>query len=108
MQKRKHKTYLDKYEMVVLTQPLANSRYIKQIYERTPNNRWFLIWESNSTYHICPYNGVFRKCADCGADEDDFDLSYCEKFYTYVDDKELSARIRDCKRAGLEVRYVKP
>lgn len=106
--RRKNKSFLDQYETVILTQPLANSHYIKQIYDRTPDGKWFLTWESNSTYHICPYDGVFRKCEDCGAASDDFNMDYCKKFYTYIDDTELSARIRDCKRANLEVNYVRP
>lgn len=106
--KKRHHSYLGDYETVILIQPLANGRWISQSYNRMADGRWFLFYESNCDYHICPYDGIFRKCSVCGADKEDFDLSFCKKRYIYVDDKELSARIRDCKRAGLEVRYVKP
>lgn len=106
--KRKHTTFLDKYVTVTLTQPLANGRWMRQVYDRTADGNWFLTYESNCDFHICPYDGVFRKCSACGAAEKDFDPAFCRTRYIYVDDKELSARIKDCKRAGLEVRYVKP
>lgn len=106
--KRKTHSYLGDYETVILVQPLANGRWISQSYNRTADGKWFLLYESNCDYPICPYDGVFRKCNICGADKKDFDTAFCKTRSIYIDDKELSARIRDCKRAGLEVRYVKP
>ena len=104
--KNKHRTYLDDYVTIILTQSLAKSRWIKQRYDKTSKGKWFLTYESNCVSHICPYSGIFKNCSSCGAAADDFDTAYCTKFYQYVDNKELSARIRDCKRAGLEIQYV--
>lgn len=105
--KKKHQSYLNDYEMIELTQPLAHSKYIKQIYRKTLAGKWFLTYETNSTYHICPYDGIFRNCEQCGADREDFDVNYCKRRAQYIDEGDLRARIKDCKEAGLSIHYVK-
>jgi len=105
--KKKDYSYLNDYERIELIQPLAHDRYMKQIYRPTRPNEWVLIYETNSAYHICPYDGVFRSCDDCGAGEENFDMGFCESKTIYVDNKELAERIKDCEDGGLEVKKVR-
>lgn len=104
-QKQKNRTRsVDKYTVVELIQPLPHGNYLKQRYEHM-SNLWKVVFSTNSSYHLCPYDGVFRNCEECGADRDDFDDSFCKNKMVFVDSKELNERIADCKRAGLEVKY---
>ena len=97
--------YINQYNIVTLTQPLAHDRYIKQTYEKF-NKGWRLTYTSNSAYHICPYDGVFRHCEECGAFEDDFDVAYCLNKEQFISTGALNGRIHDCMRAGLEVQFL--
>lgn len=95
------------WTQVILIQPLINDRELRQKYVKINPNSWQLIWESTSAYHICPFDGAFRSCNDCGAGEEDFDTAYCDSKIIFVDDKELLERISDCKKAGLKVQIVR-
>ena len=95
---------LSEYQSIVFYQPLAHNKKIKEIYTKTPKG-WGLRYESDSVHHICPYDGVFRNCADCGALDEDFDISYCTDKKQYFTDKELFNRIQKCLKAQLGVDY---
>ena len=97
--------YIDEYNKVILTQPLSHGKWIKQIYDKSKRG-WEVTYESNSSYHICPYDGVFRKCNDCGALDENFDISFCVNKTQVVSLGALNGRIHDCMRAGLEVQFL--
>lgn len=94
--------YIEQYNKVIFTQPLAHGVEMKQIYDKE-GKRWRVSYSSTSIHHICPYDGVFRNCSDCGALDEDFDTKFCTKKIQHVTTGVLVARISDCKAAGLEV-----
>lgn len=106
-QKLKDKTRsVDKYSVVELIQPLPHGNYLKQRYEHlSDSNLWKVIHLTNSSYHLCPYDGVFRNCEECGADREDFNEVFCRNKMEFVDGRELNERIADCRRANLEVKF---
>ena len=97
--------YIEQYNKVILTQPLAHGVDMKQIYDKE-GKRWRVSYSSTSIHHICPYDGVFRNCRDCGALEEDFDDKFCTKKISSVSSGALVERIIDCKKAGLEVEFL--
>lgn len=105
MVRRLNEKYINGYDRIILTQPLAHGTNIQQIYEKD-GTRWRLSYASTSVHHICPYDGVFRNCRDCGALDEDFDLKFCTKKTSYVSSGALVERIVDCKRAGLSVTFT--
>lgn len=104
MARRITKEYIEQYDKVELIQPLAHNKYIKQVYDKL-SDRWELMYLSNSAHHICPYDGVFRNCVECGGLEEDFDISYCTDKMQVISSAALIERINDCLKAGLEVRF---
>ena len=105
MARKVNKDYVNQYHQVVLTQPLAHGKYIRQTYNKTKHG-WVITHSTNSAYHICPYDGQFRNCKDCGALEDDFDIKFCLKKQQVVGAAALSERVNDCLGAGLEVQFI--
>ena len=78
MARKVNKDYVNQYRKIILTQPLAHGKYIQQVYTKE-GLTWKVTHTTNSAYHICPYDGIFRNCKDCGALEDDFDIKFCLK-----------------------------
>lgn len=105
MARKVNKDYVNQYGKIVLTQPLAHGKYIQQTYTKE-GLTWKVVHSSNSAYHICPYDGQFRNCKDCGALEDDFDVKFCLKKQQLISSTALSGRINDCLKAGLEVKFI--
>ena len=105
MARKVNKDYVNQYSKIILTQPLAHEKYIQQIYDKTDKG-WVVSHLTNSVYHICPYDGNFRNCRDCGALEDDFDVSYCLKKQQIISAGAVSGRVNDCLSAGLEVKFI--
>ena len=102
---RMKKNDIEFYDKIILTQPLAHGLNMQRIYERQ-GDKWKVSYASTSIHHICPYDGVFRDCKDCGARDEDFDVQTCLKRIKYVGTKNLMGWIKDCERAGLEVEYI--
>ena len=57
--------FIDNYEVIKMVQPLSNDRYVIQECVKTPEGKWAVKFSTNSAHHICQYDGIFRKCADC-------------------------------------------
>lgn len=104
MTRKINKDYLSQYTQVSMIQPLANEKYIKLTYDKTDKG-WKATYSTNSAYHICPYDGNFRNCKDCGALEDDFDVKFCLKKEQILSAGALSVRVNECLGAGLEVKF---
>ena len=105
MNRRINKGYVNQYNKISLVQPLAHEVCMEQTYDKD-GNRWRLTYSSTSVHHICPYDGVFRNCADCGALNEDFDVEICTSKRQYVSTGELVNRIIDCMKAKLEVKFL--
>ena len=93
------------YNKIILTQPLAHDTYLRQTYDKE-GKRWRLTYSSTSIHHVCPYDGIYRNCKDCGALEEDFDVKFCINKMQFVSTAALIERIIDCKKAGLEVEFL--
>lgn len=105
MARKVNKDYVNQYSKVILIQPLAHGRYVQLMYEKVDKG-WKANYSTNSAYHICPYDGIFRSCRDCGALEDDFDGQFCLKKQQIISAGALSNRINDCFSSDLEVKFI--
>lgn len=106
MARRVNKDYVNQYSKVVLTQPLAHNKHIQLTFEKAGEGWWKARYSTNSAYHICPYDGIFRNCKDCGALEDDFDVEFCLKKELFLSAGAVSVRANECLAAGLEVQFI--
>lgn len=97
--------FIENYSVIKLIQPLAHDRYVIQECIKTPEGKWSIKFSTNSAYHICEYDGVFRKCVDC-------ELNNSEEYVNCITKQQilssgaLVGRIKDCLKAGLEVKYL--
>jgi hypothetical protein len=105
MARRITKDYIEKYDKIVFTQPLAHQKYLKQIYNKYDNG-WLISYDSDSVHHVCFFDGVFRDCKECGILEDDFDISYCVSKTESISSAALIERINDCMKAEIEVNFL--
>ena len=105
MARRITKDYIEGYDKIVFTQPLAHQKYLKQIYNKCDKG-WLISYESNSVYHVCFFDGVFRDCKECGILDDDFDIAYCVSKTELISSAALIERINDCMKDGLEVQFL--
>lgn len=106
MVRKVNKDYVSQYSKIIMTQPLAHEKYIQLTYEKDIDGRWKARYSTNSAYHICPYDGIFRNCKDCGALEDDFDVKFCLKKQQIVSSGALANRANDCLSAELDVQFI--
>lgn len=102
-QRKINPDYLQDISKVTLIQPLKYGK-VTQTYTRQGKG-WKVTHGTTSAFHICPYDGIFRNCRDCGALEDDFDMNYCFKKTQVFSTGAVCNRINDCIAAGLEVRF---
>ena len=105
MGRKVNKDYVNQYSKIIMTQPLAHGKYIQQVYDKTSDG-WRVSHSTNSIYHICPYDGIFRNCRDCGALEDDFDIKFCLKKQQIISSGALSNRVNDCLNVNLDVQFI--
>lgn len=105
MARRVNKDYVNQYSKIILTQPLAHNKYIQLTYDKVDKG-WKATYSTNSAYHICPYDGIFRNCRDCGALEDDFDVKFCLKKQQIISAGAVSVRANECLAAGLDAQFI--
>jgi hypothetical protein len=105
MARKVNKDYVNQYSKIIFTQPLAHGKYIQQTYDKTDKG-WLVTHSTNSAYHICPYDGIFRNCKDCGALEDDFDVKFCLKKQQIISAGALANRANDCLSVNLDVQFI--
>ena len=105
MERKVNAKYVDNYGTITFTQPLSKGRYIEEVYTKTPKG-WLLMYTSNSTYHICPYDGQFRNCSDCGASDEKFDMNFCLNKRQYFSTAALVERIDLCQKAKVKVKFM--
>lgn len=106
MARRVNKDYVNQYSKIILTQPLAHNKHIQLTFEKTDKSWWKARYSTNSAYHICPYDGNFRNCKDCGALEDDFDVNFCLKKEQFLSAGAVSVRANECLAVGLDVQFI--
>jgi hypothetical protein len=102
-QRKINADYLKSYSKIILIQPLKTGE-VRQVYTREGKG-WRVTHETTTAFHICPYDGIFRSCKDCGALEDDFDVEFCLKKIQVFSAGALCNRINDCLKSGLEVKF---
>ena len=105
MERKVTVNYVENFSTITFTQPLSKGRYIEEVYTKTPKG-WLLMYTSNSAYHICPYDGAFRDCRQCGADKEDFSMDFCLKKRQYFSSAALVERIGLCLKANLKVKFM--
>ena len=105
MSRKVNEKYVENFSTIIFTQPLRSGRIIEEVYSKTPKG-WLVTYNSDSAYHICPYDGAFRNCKECGANDEDFDVNFCLEKRQYFTPKELVNRIEICLDAKLNVRFV--
>lgn len=105
MGRRINENYINRYNTIILTQPLAHDTVLQQVYKKA-NNGWVLTYKTTSIHHICPFDGVFRDCKECGVLEDDFDFQYCVDKTQMISSGALIGRIVDCFKAKLKVEFL--
>lgn len=110
MARKLRKEYLETYRSIIFTQPLINGNWVKVGWEQeykgdNPTGIWVGVYMTSSVYHICPFDGSFRNCVDCGALEPDFSIEFCTNKTQRISTAALIERIIDCQRAGVQVEY---
>ena len=105
MARKVNKDYVNQYSQVIMTQPLAHEKYVRVTYTKEDRG-WVARYSTNSAYHICQYDGIFRNCKDCGGLEEDFDIKFCLKKEQVLSAGAVSIRANECLAAGLEVQFI--
>lgn len=105
------KGYVNRFDRIEFTQVLPNGRHVYEEYIRHPRTEtWYIEYSSDSAYHICPYDGIFRECVDCYAyneavDDEDF-VELCLQHEIRVSSTELARRCTLCEKGeGCKVKY---
>lgn len=93
------------YESIKLYQPLLHGEIILT-YAKVAEDRWFADYSTTSAFHICPYDGAFRKCEECGALEEDFDVGFCISKRQLVTTKELCNIVNRCYQSDIKVDLI--
>ena len=106
MARKVNKDYVSQYSKIIMTQPLAHGKYIQLTYEKDMDNKWRARYSTNSAYHICQYDGIFRNCKDCGALDEEFDVEFCLNKEQILSAGAVSVRANECLAAGLEVQFI--
>ena len=96
--------YIETYTSICFEQPLKNNRYIREEYTRN-GDQWECRYSSNSSYHLCPFDGQFRTCESCGIGDADFDMDYCLSKQTSIPTSLLIYRIKKCQSAGVPITF---
>lgn len=106
MARRVNKDYVNQYSTVTITQPLAHGKKMVLQYRKAIDGKnWVARYSTDSAYHICPYDGIFRNCKDCEGYPDDGDASFCINKVQVLGAGALSERINECISAGLDVQF---
>lgn len=105
MERRVTEKYVTKYDKIILNQPLAHGKVLQQIYDKSDRG-WVLSYNSDSVHHVCPFDGIFRDCKECGLLDDDFDTTYCTDKTQIISTAALIGRINDCLNADLKVDFL--
>ena len=109
MARKINKDYLQNYTKVIMTQPLPKGNKLFMTFNLNDDKEWCTASYSTNRecgYHVCPYDGQFRNCKDCGALDDDFDVKFCLKKQQVYSPGAVCTRINDCIKAGLNVQFI--
>lgn len=106
MERRINENYINNYDRVVLTQPLAHNTKLQQIYTKNKDGKWTLLYMTNSVFHVCPFTGAFIKCNECKYFNADKDNLCCDGLTQIISTGALCSRITDCIKAGLQIEFI--
>lgn len=97
------KGYVNRFDLIKFTQILPSGRRVCETYFKQPNvEEWTIQYTTDSAYHICPYDGIFRDCGNCdvyeeAGDEEDF-IERCLAHIQRINSMELARRCTLCER----------
>lgn len=103
----KYKDCLATSTTIIMTENLQPAgTYLRVMYEKMEPApyTWRATYTSNSAYHICPFDGNFRKCESCRGIEEMED-TYCLTKQQFVSTKELEERIKMYINGGGKLEY---
>ncbi len=97
------KGYVNRFDKIKFTQVLPSGRYVYEEYTWHPLiKQWYIQYSSDSVYHICPYDGIFRECKDCEvyneAIDDEKFIELCSARTCWVSSNELARRCTLCEK----------
>lgn len=97
------KGYVNHYDTIKMVQTLPSGRHICVEYKKTPSDKWYAHYSTDSAFHICPYSGEFKECNKCDAylnavDDEDF-IEGCLQYEERISSNEMAARAIACVNA---------
>lgn len=105
--KKVTKGYVNRFDVIKFIDTLPSGRHVYEIYTRVrPETMWTIMHSTDSTYHICPYDGIFRNCSDCGANAEDFDVQFCLDKLERISSEALAERCTLCEAAQVPITYT--
>lgn len=93
------------YNKVILTESLNGGDVILTL-SKTKANNWNARYQTTSVYHICPYDGVFRKCINCDMFDTEVDINYCKSKSKTFSNKDVCYMINSCYTTGNKVQLI--
>lgn len=105
MARRINKKYIEEYDRIIFTQPLAHEKILQQIYDKNnKDNNWLLTYKTDSIHNVCLFDGTFKSCSNCEGYED---KDFCIRKKQFVSSGALCGRINDCLKADLKVEFLR-
>lgn len=105
------KGYVNRFDTIKFTQTLPSGRCVHETYYREPGKEmWRIQHTTDSAYHICPYDGIFRECNECDAvlksANDDEIIEKCLQKLERISSEGLAHRCTLCEQTvGCTVNY---
>lgn len=95
------KGYVNHYQTIKMTQTLPSGRHVYVTYTKIENkDRWQAAYSTDSAYHICPFDGRFINCPDCGVCSTDKEHEEsCVSHKEVISSKEMASRANACAKA---------
>ena len=99
--------YLNYYNEVIMEQPLARGyvllQHLKKKVIEGQDIYWIVSYTTTSPFHICPFDGMQRRCTECPGHEDE---KYCMNKIQLLSSRAVCGRVNDCINAGLNVKFI--
>ena len=111
MAKKITKGYVNHYQTIKMAQTLPSGRHVFVEYKKTPTDKWYAHYSTDSAFHICPYSGEFKECSDCDAyfdavDDEDF-IESCLQYEERISSEEMASRATACVNAdGCKIDFL--
>lgn len=105
------KGYINRFNKIILTQPLANGRFVQQIFTRLPifkgqNYQWEITYKNFSEFPFCEYRGEFIDCDKCYNNTARPPKSFCKKKVERIDSNEIIHRCEAAQSADINIDLI--